>query len=634
MLKRVGLLFLFFVLIITVGCKGEKVDTMETKLVINVVNEVTAPAPGEKTEVLFESHLEEGGKVLEAKAEYEIVSTSDGATIDEKGLLTITDKLNAGDANGTDIVVRVTVKAGEQKYSEDKYIHVRPYEVINEAVSENNEKKAYEIQRTCDETKYLYVNREVSGLESIVVDVSEMENFGGVFDYQVTLLKADGSIEQSDVLALDGKVTVVLNNAVAVEVSPIYRFVFGYEDGKKHPGCFRVDANTEYDENSLYGFCGERSNQSGLVLLKGAELDSCFAFVLPDGYYNVLFTKGDDSRSTIRINGGSLGSNVGNPGKGGRDGFRTYVYRMEEVKVTGGVFTFSLGEIGRTMRELEIRRATTLKERRVHIFIGGDSTASNYYPIERTEPMAGRFQTGWGQVFSQYTTGDTVVCNIAGGGTYAKSWYEMAFPGVIQHGEAGDIFLIEEGINDRTYSNQEEMVEYLTKMINECRAKGIIPVLVTAMQTPKFWKAADGTELSEFEAPYGSGLWPFAESIRELADEMNVFIVDTAGITTELYGILGRTYVARNFHIYNSATDVEEDTLHLSYAGALNTAGLIATELDRFMKEGTTDGYGQKIEGLTINPLSTKTYTFTGPNGKETSYSIPMIEAIYKAYAQ
>ena len=166
---------------------------------------------------------------------------------------------------------------------------------------------------------------------------------------------------------------------------------------------------------------------------------------------------------------------------------------------------------------MEIRKTPEIISRRVHIYLGGDSTVSNYYPIEETEPQPGRFQTGWGQVFCQYVTEENAVTNLAGGGTYAKSWYETAFPGVIQNGQPGDYFLIQAGINDRSYSNEKEMVEYLTYMIDACREKGIIVILATAMQTPKFWKDKNGNELGEYGTPEGSGLASYMEAIRQLA---------------------------------------------------------------------------------------------------------------------
>lgn len=462
----------------------------------------------------------------------------------------------------------------------------------------------FALSREVDEGAYVYVNEALEGIKELEVDVSGMLYGGPAAEYQVAIRHGDGSLDMEDRKADEnGKIRLSLQDAEAVEVSLVLRFGLGACEKEEAQGYVKVACEDAYTGTEAYGFYGDVIEVNGGVSLCGSE--NFFVMALPEGFYNIRITKplSGTGRSTVKINGASQGTNVGNQGTGGRTGERPYTYLMEDVFVEGGAARISLEEKDYTLAEVEVRKAPQIAERRVHIYLGGDSTVSTYYPIEEAEPEPGRFQTGWGQVFKQYVTGENAVTNLAGGGTYAKSWYEMAFPGVIQNGQPGDYFLIQAGINDRTYSNQEEMAEYLTYMIDECREKGIIVILCTAMQSPKFWKDRNGNELGEHGVPEGSGLSPFMDVIRNLALEKGVFLVDTGKLTGEWYSQVGRTYVAQNYHLYNKETHVEEDTLHLSYHGALKVAELVATELARMQAEGAADGEGNTLDGLRFQEM-------------------------------
>ncbi len=665
---------------------------------------------------------------------WEIVSTSDGATIGTDGAVTITDSYIYGDINGSDIIIQATynkdaakkvtatlhvrepqmavsfeidlantVKIGNPtpislvnvkdqygeameitdtesiiwEYSDDTTSVVKGNLVVRTRASEptfaairanlngamaekkyvfymdegytlSDETKAelekaeikiirsinvdFSVARVHDRSKYIYVNKDVAGKTSLAVDVTGMVNYSANTDYQVTLLNADGTISQSDMRAdAEGKVNVTwTGNVTAVEVTPVLKFSLGGDTAHTEAdGYVKLSTKDEYDGIMLAGFFGKGNDSSNGVNLQNPQQEGLFVVAVPDGFYNIRITKPKTARSTVTVNGASLGTNVGNPGKGGRSGITPIVYLMEDVNIVGGTARIGLGEKDWGLAAVEVRRSTTLTERRVHVYIGGDSTVSNYYPIEKEEPANGRYQTGWGQVFSQYVTDDIAVTNLAGGGTYAKSWYEMAFPGVIQNAQPGDYFIIQAGINDRSYSNQAEMVEYLTKMIDECRAKGVIVIMVTTMQSPKFW--GDG---GEFGTPTGGGLAGYMDSMRQLAADKNVFLVDSGALTADWYAQIGRTYVAQNYHIYNPDTNKEEDTLHLSYAGAKNIASIVATELSKMKEAGATDGEGKTLDGLQFNEITDYTVEFTGADGNKTTATTQRVKAVYESYAQ
>lgn len=481
-----------------------------------------------------------------------------------------------------------------------------------------------------DESKYLYINKEIAGKTSLTVDVSGMAGYQTGAVYQVTFLHDDGTVTAEDITESEGKIQLTLDKMTAVEVSPVFHFVFGKQKADIPSDAINALATMKYENDALFGFDGAVENQTGSVHLKGSI--PYFALTVPDGFYNIDLIKGGTGRSSIIVNGATLGCNVGIQGAGGRKGITPYEYYMEDACITGGNLRISMGEKDWDLAALTIRRSTTLSPRKTHLYLAGDSTASAYFPIEKEEPAAGRFQTGWGQLLCQFVSSDVAITNLGAGGTYAKSWYEAAFSGITQHAQPGDYFIIMEGINDQSYSNVEEMVEYLTIMIDACREKGVIPVLCTAMQSVKFWKDDKGNDVGEFECPLGSGKVPFMEGIRKLAQDKGVFLIDVGAITSTQYGTLGRTFVMTNYHLYDSIKENAEDTLHLSYAGAKNVASIIATELNRLQTLGTKDSTGAQIKGIPFNPLGSFEITYTDKNGTQAVYSDERVTAVYRTY--
>lgn len=485
--------------------------------------------------------------------------------------------------------------------------------------------------REVDCKNYIYANKEVSKLSKLEVDVKDFIQYTGDALYQVTVLNQDGSIWQEDLKKdTQHKLHIKLNHAKAVEVTPVLRLSFGGNNYSETKGYTHIDFNQKYDGKNDYGFYGIVSHtDTGVDLL---DEEGAFVMVLPDGRYDFVITKGGLSRSTLKINGASIGTNVGNGGTG-RQGITPYVHRVYDIEISGGTARLSMGEKDFNLGALEIRRSSELIKRKKHIFIGGDSTASNYYPLEISEPNPGEFQTGWGQVFKQYVTDEMIVHNLAGGGTYAKSWYEMAFAGVIANGKPGDYFLIQDGTNDRTYSNKEEMAQYLTYMIDACRDKGIIPVLITGIQSVKFWKNENGEEIGEYEAPKGGSFADFMERIRALAKEKGVLFIDNGKICSEWYGKVGRNYVAENYQIYNHTTKAITDGLHLCYKGAKQIAEFIATDMQRQKVEGIVDGNGCSFDGIELNELIEYTIEHSDALGKNVLTKVTAVKNVYKTYA-
>ena len=126
--------------------------------------------------------------------------------------------------------------------------------------------------------------------------------------------------------------------------------------------------------------------------------------------------------------------------------------------------------------------------------------------------------------------------------------------------------------------------------------------------------------------------------ISDLAKDFNMSSKDIIALvgklTGEWYGKVGRTYVAHNYHIYNPETDTEEDTLHLSYHGALKVAEIVATELARQQAEGVTDGQGNTLDGLSFHDMVTSEVTYKDSTGAEVQTSVTAVQAIYERYGE
>ncbi len=478
--------------------------------------------------------------------------------------------------------------------------------------------------REYDMSKYTKAANYDNGTNIVSFDVSEMNTRGVNADFRLTARFTDKTYEEKILKAENGVVSTDFDKTVeAAEISVIYKFSLGKDSHTEEEGYIKVPWTAKYDASASEGFEGNIDVDPKGVRLRSA--DYCFVAALPDGLYDVTVKKIEQARSTLCINGGAFGVNVGIVGtdRKGSD----LLFSAQDIAVTGGEARFSM--IGDTsVSYIEFSRVPSIIERKPHIYIAGDSTVATYYPREFTkqEPAAGTAQTGWGQLFSRYTTDDVIVDALGAGGTYAKSWYEMYFQGIINNARPGDYFIIQEGINDRTYSSVEEMKEYLSLMIDKCREMDVVPVLVTSQQTAKFWKKADGTDAGDFEAPEGSGLYPFAEGIRELAKEKKVFLIDNAAITSKWYSKVGREYVEKTYHLYDTKNDKSVDSLHSAYAGSKKISALIATEIGRKIEAKETDGLGNTLSGILLNPITEYEFSYINETGESVTEMITEIK--------
>lgn len=315
---------------------------------------------------------------------------------------------------------------------------------------------------------------------------------------------------------------------------------------------------------------------------EGLTLDDDFA----EGFYDMTFKKAETFRGDIFVNGAMVGNNV-DQADADRRVAGGALYTAEDVRVESGKITVSMSDGSTMLDYVTLCRKPSFYERPKRVYVIGDSLACAYYGEFDREVGGGR--SGWGQQLSDFLT--VPVTNLANSGQYAAGLYATAFPGVLQNGEAGDICLIECGYNDRSYSTREEMQSSVTGMIRGCRAKGIVPILVTPNASAHDYKP--------------SVSW--SGYLRDTAEDTGCAIID---LSQKSYDMLHSLYggdedgnITKTFNL----TEVGGDTLHSSYAGAYVWAAVVAEGLSEL-------GYSDIVN-------TEFAYTFTDTAGNEITAS-------------
>jgi lysophospholipase L1-like esterase len=156
------------------------------------------------------------------------------------------------------------------------------------------------------------------------------------------------------------------------------------------------------------------------------------------------------------------------------------------------------------------------------LLIAGDSTATD----QMMEPAA-----AWGQMLPRWFQPPIVVANYAECGSTAAGFIrDRRWEKMLSEMRAGDVVLIEFGINDRR-APVSEFTASLRQMVTEARGAEAIPVLVTPQQLRSGFFDA--------QAQPPATLGEFPPAIRGVARELGVPLVDLYATSTTLYGVVG-----------------------------------------------------------------------------------------------
>lgn len=195
-------------------------------------------------------------------------------------------------------------------------------------------------------------------------------------------------------------------------------------------------------------------------------------------------------------------------------------------------------------------------------YLAGDSTVCD----QPTAPY-----TGWGQILPAHVAAGAVVANYADSGESSGSFLnnKALFPTMAALLKQNDLVFIQFGHNDKTTTASAYRTN-LTSMINQVRAKGGIPVLVT----PPVRHLFDGTKLTSTALHVNSVGVNLPAEMRSLATALNVPLIDLTAKSQALVESLGPTDSAQLY--LRQAVDGVKDDTHFSEYGAGQMAGLVA----------------------------------------------------------
>jgi lysophospholipase L1-like esterase len=240
---------------------------------------------------------------------------------------------------------------------------------------------------------------------------------------------------------------------------------------------------------------------------------------------------------------------------------------------TRSTYTFQL-----TVSDTAGMGMPTLQSTRIHLI--GDSTVMSYradaYPM-----------MGWGQVLPFYFDANKVtVRNHAIGGRSSRSFYqEGRWATVYGQLQAGDYVFIQFGHNDRDSSKAERYTSptdyrgYLRTYVNETRARGAVPVLVSPMVINAYRNNILRNVFTETGAEYRNVM-------AEVATELDVAFVDLNKKSHKLISKLGNAYAARYSFMMLPAGEYpnypagSNDGTHFQEMGANEMARLIIEGLE------------------------------------------------------
>jgi lysophospholipase L1-like esterase len=165
-------------------------------------------------------------------------------------------------------------------------------------------------------------------------------------------------------------------------------------------------------------------------------------------------------------------------------------------------------------------------------YLIGDSTVCNYATTYFP-------RMGWGQRLPNYVQTTLVVSNKALSGRSSKSFYdEGAWTPIKAALKSGDYVFIQFGHNDEKTADATRYTDpyttyqqYLSIYIDNAKAKGAIPILVTPVERNN-WSGG------VVKASHGN----YPDAMRKLATTKGVPLIDLTALSTAKYQSLGQSY--------------------------------------------------------------------------------------------
>ncbi|KAF4325734.1 hypothetical protein G195_000729 [Phytophthora kernoviae 00238/432] len=354
---------------------------------------------------------------------------------------------------------------------------------------------------------------------------------------------------------------------VAEAAANEYKFDFGA--GAVENGYTGVTATDAYTSAKGYGFntpanmrnvtasgTGAASDAVQFVTF-GTKSTNTFNVDLSNGLYEVKVVLGNTARSSVAAEG--VYQIINMTGNGATDQF--------QIPVTDGQLNLLVTEgkegTAFTLSALEIRKISNQTVTNRTIYIGGDSTVCNYYPLNSS------VQGGWGQIFPSYVNTSTFqVRNMASSGQFARGFRDDGqMEAILKYIKPGDYFILQLGINDTNAKNnttEAEFKEIMRYMVRQAKNKGATVIL----STPQ----GRATDFNSANVHTAENRW-YNASTRALAQEEGVALVDLNKLSSTYFTSIGP---AATLALYMTG-----DTLHPNRDGAAQLARIVAADLRR-----------------------------------------------------
>jgi len=237
-----------------------------------------------------------------------------------------------------------------------------------------------------------------------------------------------------------------------------------------------------------------------------------------------------------------------------------------------------------------------MKTKPVKVYLIGDSTVADYTLedgyMQKKYPI-----TGWGQVFQQFLTKDSLkklnkliksdsalVIDKAKGGRSTRTFFEEGrWKDVLSTLDKNDMVLIQFGHNDAAKDKPERYVDipgykdFLRMYVKETRAKGALPILITPVTRNYPWK----------DGKLGSAHGEYPQAVKDVAKELNVPIIDLTSLSADFFTTKGNEFVSKHYFMnldsgkYEAYPKGQKDNTHFQPEGAKEVARLVYEELKK-----------------------------------------------------
>ncbi|MBQ9807401.1 MAG: RICIN domain-containing protein [Ruminococcus sp.] len=345
-----------------------------------------------------------------------------------------------------------------------------------------------------------------------------------------------------------------------------------------------VSAAQGYDKNKGYGFSSAKDVKNVAASGQGALSDAVqftgnttFNVDLKKGLYKVKVTLGNTSRTSVYME--DMIQIVNMTGNNAVDEVL--------IPVTDGQLNIraGAGKSGTTfsISALEIEKVSDDPALPPTIWICGDSTVCNYYPLNTS------VQGGWGQMLGHYVDKGWNIRNMAASGQYAQGFVDAGqFKPIETYGKKGDVYIISIGINDSKYYKGDVYQKVVTDMVQKAKKKGMDVILVKQQ----------GRNGDAQKNPLLKSRW-FAGELDNVAKAENCQIVDLFNLWQNYCISIGANKT--------TALYMNGDTLHPNRAGAEKLAELFAGQFKQNPSVTQPVVYDTDIEDGTV-------YTFKNVN--------------------